>query len=74
MTKPEAAPGYLCVYSGELGGLTTAFGGNFQRPFVRKLSSGASPEPGANTSGAMLFFFQEEATAHGNGTWAVTSP
>lgn len=74
VTKPEAAPGYLCVYSGELTGLTTAFGGAYQSPFVKKLSSGASPEGGANTSGAMLFFYQEEATAHGNGTWAVTAP
>ena len=74
VTKPEAEPGYLCVYSGELTGLSTEFGGALQRPFVRKLSSGASPEPGANTSGAMLFFYQEEATTHGNGTWAVTAP
>ena len=59
---PEAAPGELCVYGGELSGASF--------DMISKVGGGESE--GANRTGAMLVFEPPTEEAFGWGTYAVT--
>ena len=68
--SPEADPGHLCVYEGDLVGGVAAPWSNFSIVYP------ASPtfKSGASTSGAVLIFTSLSETSFGTGTWAVTAP
>lgn len=66
--KPEAAAGYLCVYTAVWNGMFF-----FKSPLLQKLSGAEAV--GADTVGADLIGIAENETgALGRGTWAVTAP
>ncbi len=64
LLHPSAPPGELCIYQGSLSGAT----------FENIDSPGPSSVGAAGRIGALLMFKSITGVAHGNGTWAVTSP
>ncbi len=69
--EPKAAPGYLCIYVGNLLGFEGA-GGSIATEAVT-LVNGAELEEGTNTTGGLLHI-HEGGAEEGAGTWAVTAP
>jgi hypothetical protein len=63
---PEANEGYLCVYTAELtGGMA---------PFVIMKRKEQPFEPGAATTGALVWMSPGATASSGWGTWAVKAP
>jgi len=64
---PEAKAGYLCVYTTELTGGMTPY-------VIMKPNHPGSYEPGAGTTGALVWMVPGATVSGGFGTWAVTAP
>ena len=70
---PQASPGFLCIYTGQLTGASFS-PGNFLPAAVRPASSAEGDVRGAGVSGGVLAFEVSADFAQGNGTFAVTAP
>jgi hypothetical protein len=64
-TKPEAAPGNLCLFEGSVGGFTEGIG------FATRADTN---EGGAAPTGAVVVHQTPAENTVYNGTWAVTAP